>query len=50
MWLYAYERYSEDEEYITRLYEVISQMKLGEKKDISLKQACMSMNSRIIVF
>ena len=33
MWLYAYERYSEDEEYITRLYEAISQMKLGEKTE-----------------
>jgi len=70
MWLYAYERYSKDEEYIARLYEAISQMKLlrrqrqgsmiirmplsslflmAAKKDISLKQACMSMNSIIIM-
>ena len=36
MWLYAYERYGEDEEYITRLYEAISQMKLGEKTEASV--------------
>ena len=33
MWLYAYERYSKDEEYIARLYEAISQMKLAEKTE-----------------
>ena len=30
-WFYAFDKYSEDKEYINRLYDAISQMKLGEE-------------------
>ena len=30
-WFYAFDKYSEDKEYIDRLYDAISQMKLGEE-------------------
>ena len=35
-WLYAFDRYSEDKEYISRLYEAISSMKLGEETDVTV--------------